>query len=77
MNIYEFETRFQDLGTNINHSQHAILAAQYFANFFVGEARKNLNKFPSKQEEVDSLIYNYPPVYSAKYKLFHEQMYVF
>jgi len=77
MNIFEFETEFDNLGANINHSQHAILISQYFANFFVGEAKKNFNKFPSKQNEMDSLIYNYAPVYSAKYALFDEQMYVF
>ena len=35
-------------GEGINHSAHAIEAMQYFANFFVSEARGNAHHFESK-----------------------------
>ena len=76
MNIFEF-THNEGLGTNINHSKKAVLISQYFANFFVDEARKNTNRFESGTEEMKYLIYNYNPFYSAKYGLFDEQMYMF
>lgn len=50
---------------------------QYLADFFVSEGRrllmwfswllaqKNDNKFLTEQEEFDSLIYNYSPMYTA------------
>jgi len=44
----------------INHSQHAILVAQYTATFFVEQARKNSNKFATPADEDKALIYNYP-----------------
>ena len=43
----------------INHDMHAILCSQYIANFYIAEARKNNNSFPSIKEETSSLIYNY------------------
>jgi len=46
---------------NINHGAHAVEAMQFFANFLVGEARKNDHSFPSVQEEREALIYNYVP----------------
>ncbi|XP_025089656.1 LOW QUALITY PROTEIN: uncharacterized protein LOC112561388 [Pomacea canaliculata] len=49
----------------INHDAHAVRVAQYFANFFVNEARKSTHRFPSLQEEADALIDNYNPIYSA------------
>ncbi|XP_013781037.1 gamma-glutamyl hydrolase-like isoform X2 [Limulus polyphemus] len=48
---------------NIPHTAEAIRVGQHFANFFVGEARKNNHKFPSTKEEASSLIYNYNPEY--------------
>ncbi|XP_015172977.1 PREDICTED: gamma-glutamyl hydrolase-like [Polistes dominula] len=55
-NIYEWI-----IGRNIPHSSNAIKVSQYFANFFVDEARKNKNKFSDRDEEMTKLIYNYPP----------------
>ncbi len=49
-------------GTNtdpINHDMHAISCSQYVANFYIAEARKNNNRFPSLKEETAALIYNY------------------
>ena len=76
MNPFEFNVA-EELGNNINHSPNGIRIAQYFANFFVNEARKNFNSFATPEEERDKLFYNYKPVYSAKYGMFPEQQYVF
>ncbi|KAK7491912.1 hypothetical protein BaRGS_00016931 [Batillaria attramentaria] len=43
----------------INHDDHAIRVAQYFANFFVDEARKSGHRFQSAQDEAMALIDNY------------------
>ncbi|XP_029447239.1 gamma-glutamyl hydrolase isoform X2 [Rhinatrema bivittatum] len=40
------------------------------------EARKNFHKFPSSEEELKALIYNYNPVYTGMFSTF-EQMYFF
>ncbi|UXI20979.1 DNA repair protein complementing XP-A cells [Sarcoptes scabiei] len=44
---------------NINHDRWAILASQYFSNFFINECRKNCGHFVDKLEESQHLIYNY------------------
>ena len=44
----------------INHSFDAILIAQYAANFFVNEARKNNHFYSNGDLENQSLINNYP-----------------
>merc|ERR1712179_420906 len=77
-NNFEHTTLYSQLPNSAN----GVLVAQYTANFFVNEARKNLHKFPSKEMEENSLIYNYNPIYSArKYSngtLVHfEQIYIF
>ena len=74
--MFEFHVA-GNLGENVKHTPDAIRLAQYFANFFVNEARKNSNSFPTPKEEQDALFYNYNPVYSAKDGLFAEQKYVF
>jgi gamma-glutamyl hydrolase len=43
----------------INHTPEAIAVAQYYANFFVQEARKNNRKFVSKEAEYAALIYRH------------------
>lgn len=43
----------------IDHSLHAIKVTQYFADFFVNEARKNYHHFDSAEEEVGQMIENY------------------
>ncbi|KAL4239715.1 hypothetical protein ACF0H5_000519 [Mactra antiquata] len=52
---------------HINHGPDAIRVAQYFASFLVDEARKSNHRFSTEEEEIDSLIQNYQPVY------FHDQ----
>ncbi|XP_020278169.1 gamma-glutamyl hydrolase-like [Pseudomyrmex gracilis] len=71
-NLYEWVT-----GKNIPHGHNATLVTQYFANFFVSEASKNLQEFPSKQDEALSLIYNYPVIYTALQNSSFQQCYVF
>ena len=44
----------------INHSLHAVEAAQYAADFFVNQARTSTHAFASADEAAKSLIYNYP-----------------
>jgi len=69
-NLFEWTTYY-----DIPHYHDASLAAQYFANFFVGEARKSLHKYTSEDEEKAALIYNYDPQYVDS-KSF-EQIYLF
>ncbi|KAG5305805.1 GGHB hydrolase, partial [Pseudoatta argentina] len=70
-NLYEWV-----IGKRIPHSINATIASQYFANFFVNEARKNFNEF-RKQEEQQSLIYNYPITYTALQNSSFQQCYMF
>lgn len=49
----------------INHSQHAVRVAQYFANFFVDEARKSTHRFPSAEVESAALIDNFYPFFNT------------
>ncbi|XP_053319050.1 gamma-glutamyl hydrolase-like [Spea bombifrons] len=58
------------------HSVNAMWISQYTANFFVNEARKNMNTFSSVQEEEESLIYNWTPKYTANISGY-EQAYFF
>ena len=53
-NAFEWRAAFVQ-----NRSPDAILLAQYLANFFVNEARKNTNTFPEKDNYI---IENYDPV---------------
>ena len=41
---------------------------QWFANFFVSQARMNVRKFTSPTAEAAALIYNYKPVGSDSYE---------
>ncbi|DBA04646.1 TPA: hypothetical protein N0F65_012229 [Lagenidium giganteum] len=59
----------------IDHSYEAILMSQYFANFFINEARKNDLRFKDPKVEQAALIYNYQ-TYTVKYPGFVES-YVF
>ncbi|XP_017797745.1 PREDICTED: gamma-glutamyl hydrolase A-like [Habropoda laboriosa] len=58
-NLYEWVKR-----KNITHTQYAYKVTRYFGDFFISEARKNMHKFPTK-EEAGSLIYNYTVTYTA------------
>lgn len=57
-------------GEGINHGAHAIEVMQYFANFFMSQARRNSQKFNSKEEEDASLIYNYVPIGRSSYQCY-------
>ncbi|XP_069700745.1 gamma-glutamyl hydrolase-like [Periplaneta americana] len=70
-NAYEWK-----VNKNHPHFAEAISAAQYFAEFFINEARKNEHKFPSVPQESVSLIYNYPVTYTGNRWVF-EQCYFF
>jgi gamma-glutamyl hydrolase len=61
----------------INHSFDAVSAMQYFAQFFVNEARKSNHKYPNAEEEYKALIYNYNAEYSEDIVSDFEQIYVF
>jgi len=50
----------------INHSPNAVAVAQFTANFFVQEVRKNNHKFADPKEEEEVLIYNYQPTYTEE-----------
>jgi len=59
------------------HSEVAVEATQYMANFFVSEARKSEHKFASSQDLSAALIYNYPATYTAHIIADFDQCYVF
>lgn len=54
----------------INHGPHAIQVMQYFANFFLSEARMNSHHFKTKKEEDAALIYNYQAVGHSSYQCY-------
>ncbi|OCT90246.1 gamma-glutamyl hydrolase [Xenopus laevis] len=58
------------------HSANAIWVSQYLADFFVNEARKSQNHFPTEKEENAALIYNWTPIYTANISGY-EQAYFF
>ncbi|GFQ98474.1 gamma-glutamyl hydrolase [Trichonephila clavata] len=62
-----FEWILSKTHQHIPHNLDAIRVSQYFANFFVNEARKSLHQFPSKQVEDAVLIYNYNPVFTGQF----------
>lgn len=71
-NQFEFKK-----GKGFPHSFNSIKTAQYFANFFVNESKKNNNTFPSDSLEAESLIYNFSPRYTGLKSGYYEQLYVF
>ncbi|KAL2720761.1 gamma-glutamyl hydrolase-like isoform X2 [Vespula squamosa] len=68
-NIYEWIKN-----KNIPHFFDAIKVSQYFANFFVHEARKNEHQFKNVTENI---IYNYLPSYTGINGSAYEQVYLF
>lgn len=60
----------------IPHSDDAIQVTQHVANFFVSEARKSLNRPPTK-EVLDNLVYNYSPTYCGKAGKGYDEVYIF
>lgn len=61
----------------VNHSKEAVAVTQYFANFFVDQARENKNSFSSVDEEDRNLIYNYNPLFYSLLGGNMQQIYVF
>ncbi|XP_067043104.1 gamma-glutamyl hydrolase-like [Acropora muricata] len=62
----QFEWR-KDL--DIRHSAKDVLVGQYFANFFMKQARRSGHRFPSEKEENATLIYKYKPTDVRDYML--------
>ncbi|KAL7295468.1 hypothetical protein TKK_0011120 [Trichogramma kaykai] len=71
-NAYEWRP-----GKNVPHTQNAIQVSQYFANFFVNEARKNQHSFHNKSEENAALIYNYPATFTGQKGASYDVCYLF
>ncbi|XP_067671281.1 gamma-glutamyl hydrolase A-like isoform X2 [Haliotis asinina] len=49
--------------SDIDHTPEAILVTQYFANFFVNEARKSRHRFPDAASESAAVMENYKPLF--------------
>lgn len=71
-NLYEWVRN-----KNISHTPNAIKAAQYFADFFVNEARRNDQHF-AREEDIDKhVIYNFPASFTGLKRSAFEQCYLF
>ncbi|XP_058463331.1 gamma-glutamyl hydrolase-like isoform X4 [Malaya genurostris] len=71
-NVYEWVRN-----KNISHSVNAIKVSQYFADFFVSEARKSNHHF-SSQDDIDRhVIYNFPVYFTGLKRSAFEQCYLF
>ena len=62
---------------NISHTAHAILASQYFADFFVNETRKSKHSFKDAADEDNYVIYNFPASFTGLKGSAFEQSYMF
>lgn len=71
-NLYEWVK-----GKNITHTKAAVRSSQYFAQFFVDEARKNMHTFTDKSEEYRHLIYNFPTTFTSLRGVSYEECYMF
>eukprot|EP00794_Sanderia_malayensis_P005429 gene5429-6108_t len=61
-----------------DHSLDSVRVTQYIANFFVMEAKRNSNRFRSREMEEKHLVYRWQPVYVGDIKdAPYEQVYVF
>ncbi|ALC43937.1 l-3-72Dp, partial [Drosophila busckii] len=70
-NLYEFVSKL------IPHTAGAVHSAQYFADFFISEARRNKHTFDNAAEQSAAMIYNYKPEYTAKIGSGYIQQYLF
>jgi len=59
-----------------DHSKQGVEIAQFLANFFVQETRRNHHKFDTNQQVQELLIYNFEPVVPKNTSSF-DQVYVF
>ena len=71
-NLYEWVRN-----KNISHSAHAILASQYFSDFFVNEARKSNHHFKDAKTEDQYVIYNFQATFTGAVGSAFEQSYMF
>ncbi|XP_053674477.1 gamma-glutamyl hydrolase-like [Anopheles nili] len=71
-NIYEWIPN-----KNISHTANAIQAAQFFADFFIDEARKSDHQFASEEALEKLVIYNYQPTFTGLKRSSFEQCYMF
>uniref|UniRef100_A0A336MKR8 folate gamma-glutamyl hydrolase n=1 Tax=Culicoides sonorensis TaxID=179676 RepID=A0A336MKR8_CULSO len=71
-NMYEWPTT-----KVITHDEDATRANQYFARFFVEEARKSSNGFGSVSEERRHLIWNFPKTFSGAKGSVYSEVYLF
>nr|XP_036670478.1 gamma-glutamyl hydrolase isoform X2 [Drosophila suzukii] len=69
--MYEFTK------TSIPHTAAAVLSGQFFADFFVSEARKSNQSFENATEQARTLIYNYKPEYTSILGSSYIQQYLF
>ena len=60
-NPYEWTQKYKE----IPHSKHAIIAAAYFADFFVEQTRLSFHKFESRELEEKNLIYSFSPRFTG------------
>lgn len=71
-NLYEWVRN-----KNISHTSNAVLASQYFAEFFVSEARRSDHHFADSKTEDLHVIYNYPAEFTGAKGSSFEQCYMF
>ena len=71
-NLYEWVRN-----KNISHTSSAVIASQYFAEFFVNEARKSSHHFIDSKDEDQYMIYNYQAQFSGAKGAAFEQTYLF
>uniref|UniRef100_A0A7G3ACW2 folate gamma-glutamyl hydrolase n=1 Tax=Lutzomyia longipalpis TaxID=7200 RepID=A0A7G3ACW2_LUTLO len=71
-NLYEWI-----YNNNISHTPEAILAAQYFAQFFVDETRRSDHGFANHSDENNHMIYNYESTFTGMLGSSYEQCYLF
>lgn len=69
--LYEFVSK------DVPHSSAAVHSAQYFADFFINEARRNSHSYANTTEQALALIYNYKPEYTSIIGSGYVQQYLF
>ena len=62
---------------NISHTTNAIISSQFFAEYFVNEARKSDHRFEDSKEEDQYVIYNFSPQFTGAKGSTLEQCYMF
>lgn len=71
-NLYEWVRN-----KNITHTAHSTSTSQYFAEFFVEEARKSNHHFKDAKTEDQFVIYNFPATFTGAVGSSFEQCYMF